>query len=90
MALARVEPPSTVVRTPVRVFLKRLVLLVRRQNFQTLHQRQASIDHDRKLTEEDRDLLGLDLARAEGRHGKLFAFFPDGRGVNTLLAQLSG
>ncbi len=53
------------------------VFLVGRQDFQTLHQRQAGIDHDRELAKENRDVLDLDLARSESGHGKFFALFPD-------------
>src|SRR5207247_6745769 len=55
------------------------VLLVGRQNFQTLHQRKAGIDHHRELPEEDGNLLHLDLAGPEGGQSELFAFFANGR-----------
>jgi hypothetical protein len=58
------------------MLVERLTLLVRRENLQTLHQRQTGIDHDRELPEKDGDVLGLDLARPEGRHGELFPLLP--------------
>ncbi len=70
--------------------LEGLVFLVRRQDFQTLHQRQSGIDHDRELAEENRDVLDLDLARSEGGHDKLFALFPDRTRCNALAPQLPG
>ena len=90
MALASVAPPSTVVRTPVKRLLESRVLLVCRQNFQTLHQRQAGVDHDRELAEENRDVLGLDLAGAERRHDKFLALFPDGARRDAFAPQLAG
>ena len=59
-----------------------------RQNFQTLHQRQSGIDHDGKLAEENRDVLGLDLAAAEGRQDEFLALFPDRAWRDALAAQL--
>ena len=76
MALASVAPPSTVVRTPVKRLLEGRVLLVGRQNFQTLHQRQAGVDHDRELPEENGNVLGLDLADAEGSAWQILCPFP--------------
>ena len=67
--------------------LERRVFLVRRQNFQTLHQRQAGIDHDRELAKEDRDVLGPDLAGSERGHDKFFALFADGTRCNALAPQ---
>ena len=67
--------------------LKGRVFLVGRQNFQALHQRQSGIDHDRELAEEDRDVLGLDLARAEGGHDKFLALFANGAGGDALAPQ---
>src|SRR5581483_6110763 len=43
-------------------FLEGGIFLIGRQNFQTLDQRQASVDHDGELAEEDRNVLGLDRA----------------------------
>ena len=37
------------------------VLLVGGQNFQTLHQGKAGVDHDRELPKEDGNVLGLDF-----------------------------
>jgi hypothetical protein len=90
MALARVAPPSTVVRTPSRVFWKLRVLLVGAQNFQALHQRQAGVDHDGELPEEHGNLLDLDLAAAERGHGKFLALLPDGTRRDALLPKLRG
>ena len=87
MALARVAPPSTVVRTPVRRLLECRVLLVCGQDLQTLDQRQAGIDHDRELAKEDRDVFGFDLSRSEGRHREFFAFFANGSGRDAFAAQ---
>ncbi len=70
--------------------LERWVLLVGGQNLQTLHQRQAGVDHDRELAEEDGNVLDLDLAGAEGRHDKFLALFADGAGSDALAAQLRG
>ena len=41
------------------------VLLVRTQNFQTLHQRQAGINHDRELAEKDSNVFHRHPARAK-------------------------
>ena len=67
--------------------LKRLVFLVGRQDFQTLHQGQAGIDHDRELAKEDRDVLGLDLCRTECGHREFFALFANGARRNAIAAQ---
>ncbi len=71
-------------------FLKSRVLLVGRQNLQTLHQRQAGVDHDRELAEENGNVLGLDLVHAEAGHDKFLAFFPDGSRRDALAPQLAG
>jgi len=71
MALASVAPPSTVVRTPSRVFL------VGAKNLKALHQRQPGVNHDGELAEEHRNFLDLNLAAAEGGHGKFLALFPN-------------
>ena len=68
--------------------LERLALLIGRQNFQTLHQGQASVDHDRKLAEEDRDVLDLDLTGSEGGHRKFFALFANCARSNVFASQL--
>ncbi len=70
--------------------LESRVLLVGGQNFQTLHQGKTGVDHDRELPEENGDVLGLDFARAEGRHDKFFALFPDGAWRDALAPQLAG
>ncbi len=72
---------------PSQNLLERLIFLVRGQDFQTLHQRQPGIDHDRELAKEDRNVLGLNLARAERGHGKFFAFFANGTGRDALAPQ---
>ena len=66
------------------------ILLVGGEDLQTLHQWETGIDHDRELAKENRDLFSLDFARAESRHGKFFAFFPDGPRRDALAAQLGG
>src|SRR5260370_9247401 len=66
------------------------ILLVGRQNFQTLHQWQASVDHDRKLPKEDGNFFGLDLARSENGHRKFFALFPDRWRRDLLAPELHG
>ncbi len=50
---------------PKQTLLEERVLLVARQNFQTLHQGKAGIDHNRELAKENRLLLGLHRARAD-------------------------
>src|SRR4029077_16665425 len=45
--------------------LKRLILLLARQNLQALHEWQTGIDHDRKLASEDCEFFGVHAA-AEG------------------------
>jgi hypothetical protein len=101
MALARVEPPSTVVRTPVRHFWNvgfswlaariSLVRLLLAEDVQTLHQRQAGVDHDRELAEEDGDVLGSHLAGAERRQREFLAFLLDRSGDgDALTAKLGG
>ena len=72
----------------VQRFLERGVLLVGRKNFQTLHQRQSGIDHDRELPEEDGDVLGLDLPGSERGKGKLLTLFAHRTGRDALTAQL--
>ena len=88
MALASVAPPSTVVRTPEQGLLKGRVLLIRAENFQALHQRQAGVDHDGELAEEDGHFLDLDLAAAERGHGKFLALLANGAGRDAFLAEL--
>ena len=73
---------------PGQRFLKRLVLLVGRKDFQALHQRQTGIDHDRELAEENRDVLGLNLARSKRGQSELFAFFADCPWGNALAPQV--
>ena len=51
--------------------LKSRILLVGAENFQALHQRQAGIDHDGELAEEDGHFLDLDLAAAEEWAGRI-------------------
>src|SRR5580698_4068232 len=87
MALASVAPPSTVVRTPVSVFWKDGFSWLAARIFQTLHQRQAGIDHDRELAEENRDVLDLDLARTKRGHGEFLALFADRTRYDALAAQ---
>jgi hypothetical protein len=68
--------------------LERRVFLIGCQNFETLHQRKASVDHDRELPEENGNVLGLDATGSESWHDKLFAFFPDRARRNALAPQL--
>src|SRR5260370_23227118 len=63
--------------------LKDLVLLLARQNLKTLYQRQTGIDHDRELSREDRELLGLHAATESG-HAEFLALFGHFRGGDFL------
>ena len=66
------------------------VLLVGSENFKTLHQRQAGIDHDGELPEEHRDVLGLDLGASESWHREFFALLADGPGRNAFAPECRG
>src|SRR3989442_14686375 len=57
-----------------------------RQNFKTLYQRQTGIDHDRELSREDRELLGLHAATESG-HAEFLALFGHFRGGDLLSPQ---
>ena len=69
-------------------FLKAGVLLVGAQNFQTLHQRQAGVDHDGELAEEHRHVLDLDLATAKSGQGEFLALLPDAAWRDAFLPEL--
>src|SRR6267154_181090 len=47
-------------------FLKDLVFLLAGENLQTLHERQARVDHDRELARKDRQFLRVDAAAERG------------------------
>src|SRR6266516_1708669 len=66
--------------------LKDLVLLLARQNLKTLYKRQTGIDHDRALSREDRELLGLHAATESG-HAEFLALFGHFRGGDLLPLQ---
>ena len=66
--------------------LKDLVLLLARQNLKTLYERQTGIDHDRELSREDRELLGLHAATESG-HAEFLALFGHFRGGDLLPLQ---
>ena len=90
MALASVAPPSTVVRTPVKVFWKAgFSWLAARISRHCTRGRPASI-----MTENCRKKMAMSLVLtlfdAEGRHGKFFALFPDGSRRDALAPQLAG
>src|SRR6266436_6703360 len=71
-------------------FLKAGILLVGAENLQTLHQRQAGVNHDGELPEEHRNFLDLDLAAAKSGQGEFLALLPDGARRNPLLTELRG
>ncbi len=64
-----------------------LALLLLREDFEALHERQARVNHHRELPREDRQLLGLDLLApaADLRHRDLAPLLLDG-GEHHLLA----
>src|SRR5579871_6155267 len=70
--------------------LEGLVFLVGSENLETLHQRQAGIDHDRELPEENGDVLDRNLAGTERRQREFLALFADGAGRDALTAQRLG
>lgn len=63
------------------------VLLLLREDFETLHERQAGVNHHRELAREDGEVFGLDLLALAGdlRHGDLAPLLLDG-GEHHLLA----
>ncbi len=69
-----------------QAFPESLIFLIRAQNLQALHQRQAGIDHDRKLAKEDGQFGGLYLAAA-GAEELATVFFADLRALNALFAE---
>ena len=90
MALARVAPPSTVVRTPVRVFWKAgFSWLAARISRHCTRGRPASI-----MTENCRKKMAMSLVLTlfmpKARHGKFFALFPDGSWRDAFAPQLAG
>ncbi len=87
IAAASVEPSSTSCRICVRTMLEVLVLLLLREDLQTLDERQTGVDHDGELAREDGEVFGLDLLApaADLRHGDLAPLLLD-RGEHDLLA----
>ena len=82
----QVAPPSTEPTRAGQNLLKGLVLLLARENFQTLHQRQAGINHDGELAGEDGQFLGVDAA-AEGGQVEFLALLGHFRGGDLLALQ---
>src|SRR5262249_32299101 len=58
------------------------------QDFETLHQRQAGVDHDGKLPKENGNVLRFDFAASECRQGKFLAFLADGGRSDLFFAKL--
>ena len=53
--------------------LERLVVLLRPEDLEALHEGEARVDHDRELPREDGEALGVHLPGAELRDGELLA-----------------
>src|SRR5688572_23720804 len=68
--------------------LKVLVLLLLRQNVETLHERQTRVDHDGELTGEDREVFRLHfLLAGQFRNADLAALFLHGHERDLLASQ---
>jgi hypothetical protein len=86
IAAESVAPPFDLAARADQDLLKEFVLLLTRQNLETLDERQTGVDHDRELAREDRELLGLHAA-AELGHVEFLALLGHFGGSDLLALQ---